>query len=94
MARDVAIDVLRKAMVVEQYLKVERRVVSHIEQDAGDEKLVIVIVDTQAIGGLGRIAKVDKDLSRRLMQQEGVCEAAKRFSRCFIRFVQIQTVLR
>ena len=67
-------------MLIDKSIKVDLRVVCQEEQYPGYQKFVVSIVDFQPLCRSGSVAKVDKGLARRLVQQECIGKASKSLS--------------
>ena len=76
MARQVLIDTVCELMLFNQHLEINTSVVGEQEEYARDEKLVVPIVDLQPLSNFRRVAKVNEDLPRWLVQEESICKTS------------------
>ena len=72
MTSDVLIDATSEVMFVDKHIEVEFSIVRQQKQDSRDQELVITIVDVMAAHSMRSIAKIDENLSRRLIEQERI----------------------
>ena len=74
------VDAVCHIMLINERIEVDICVVRQEEQYSGDQKFVVSIVDFQPLCRSGSVAKVDKGLARRLVQQECIGKASKSLS--------------
>lgn len=66
-----------------QKLKVDIGIVGQEEENPRDEEFVIPVVEVQSFSSLGGVVKIRKNLTRRLIEKESVCQTPQRLTRCF-----------
>lgn len=63
MSGDLLVDAIRQVCLLVEFFEVDICIVSKQEQNPGNEKLVVPIVDFQSVGCFQCISKIDKGLS-------------------------------